>query len=333
MDQFKAGGFWQIGARFAVCVFVCPCAIAFTFGCNAGKPNVRGDDLINAAKQGDLPRVKTLVADGADVNAKNSDGATALMVASETRNLEVVQSLLAKGADVNAKANDGQTALFKAVSQRNNEDVVEALIGKGADVNARTNGGGTALMAASELGQQDVSTVQYLIAKGADVNAKANDGETALGRASPSPYELVSPALVHAGATSANLVKHTHQGRVYSLKEDTLTVIEGEEPPLFEFSMIQNTLICRDGRRVTRSEFTNYLESAKDKMVLVKYLSDNNVDDNFSLDALPKKWTALTIEFGEIPTEGGIVLADKGDSNFVAHPQPEEVNDCKVSPY
>jgi hypothetical protein len=324
---------WQIRRRSAVGVLVCSCVMTFIFGCKTGKSNAQGDDLINAAKQGDLPHVEALLADGADVNARNGDGVTPLMAASQERNFEVVQSLLTKGVEVNARANDGQTALFKAASQRNNEDVVDALINKGADVNARTNGGGTVLMAASELGQQDVYTVQYLIVKGADVNARANDGETALGRASPSPYELVGPVLVHAGATSANLVKHTHQGEVHSLKGDILTVKEGDDPHMFEFSITQNTLVCRDGRHVARSEFTSYLESAKYKMVLVKYLSDNNVDDNFSLDALPKKWPALTIEFGEVPTEGEIVLADKGNGNFVAHSQPEEVNDCKVSPY
>ncbi len=44
--------------------------------------NVPIEDLFYAAKNGDLLRVKTLFAKGAEVDAKDSDGATALMLAS-----------------------------------------------------------------------------------------------------------------------------------------------------------------------------------------------------------------------------------------------------------
>ncbi len=59
--------------------------------------NAKGNDLLKAAEKGDLPRVNALLAKGADVNAKNNDGWTALMYASYKGNLEVVQALLAKG--------------------------------------------------------------------------------------------------------------------------------------------------------------------------------------------------------------------------------------------
>ena len=66
-----------------------------------------------ASQQGHLDVVQALLAKGADVNAKDNDGATALMLASQNGHLDVVQALLAKGADVNAKANDGVTALIR----------------------------------------------------------------------------------------------------------------------------------------------------------------------------------------------------------------------------
>ena len=47
-----------------------------------------------------------------DINAKNKDGETALMLASSEGHLEIVKLLLLrKGADVNIKNNDGKTAL------------------------------------------------------------------------------------------------------------------------------------------------------------------------------------------------------------------------------
>ena len=71
-------------------------------------------DLIDAALRGDAAAVQTLLAKGIDVNAKRTDGVTALMASSQNGHGEVVQALLAKGADVIAKATNGATALMQA---------------------------------------------------------------------------------------------------------------------------------------------------------------------------------------------------------------------------
>ena len=70
-------------------VAVLACILASTQG------NAQGNDLIKASGDGDLPRVKALLAAGSDVNAKRGDGVTALMAASATGHLEVVRALLA----------------------------------------------------------------------------------------------------------------------------------------------------------------------------------------------------------------------------------------------
>jgi len=104
------------------------------------------------------PVVQALLAKGADVNDKDSNGETALMWASRFGHLGVVQVLLAKGADVNAKMGNGRTALMVASSNAfdwiyhlehldQRLDVVQALLAKGADVNAKGNNGLTALIA------------------------------------------------------------------------------------------------------------------------------------------------------------------------------------------
>src|SRR5208337_5502443 len=106
------------------------------------------EDLWQAAKRGDLPEIKSLLDKGAEVNAKNDNGSTALMAASLQGHPEIVQALLAKGAEVNAKNNNGSTALMAACLQGHRE-IVEALLAKGAEVNVKNNNGSTALMAAS----------------------------------------------------------------------------------------------------------------------------------------------------------------------------------------
>jgi ankyrin repeat protein len=58
--------------------------------------------------------VKALIDKGADVNAKDKDGQTALMLAAGGGYTEIVKALIEKGADVNAKNNTGDTALSLA---------------------------------------------------------------------------------------------------------------------------------------------------------------------------------------------------------------------------
>jgi ankyrin repeat protein len=157
------------------------------------------ENLVNAAREGNISTVKTLLARGTDVNAKinSADGATALMMASFNNHLDVAQVLLAKGADANAKTNSEFTALMGA-SNNGYIDIVKALLAKGADVNAKNNKGWTALMMASF--NSHFGIVQVLIAKDADVNAKANDGWTALMDASQPGHLDIVQALLAKGA-------------------------------------------------------------------------------------------------------------------------------------
>ena len=107
--------------------------------------------------------VPILLDAGVDVNLKDKDGVTALMIAGMRANTETVQALLDAGADVNAKANNGATALMMAgtpagsprllgwrserfQSGEDNTETVQALLDAGADVNAKDQDGVAPLM-------------------------------------------------------------------------------------------------------------------------------------------------------------------------------------------
>ena len=198
---------------------VLACVLAGTWA------NAQSDDLLTAAGKGDLARVKTLIDAGSDVNAKRTNGATALIAASLQGHLDVVRALLDAKADVNAKASDdGSTALMVA-SQNGHADAVRALLDAKADVNAKAGSGRTALIQASQNGHADV--VRVLLDAKADVNAKAGNGATALMLASLNGHLEVVRALLaaradvnaKAGNGATALIMASYNGRQEVVRE------------------------------------------------------------------------------------------------------------------
>ena len=103
--------------------------------------------VIRAAAVGDVSKLHQLVADGADINAREFlTRTTPLHGAALNAQAKAVRFLLANGADVNARDRNGETPLHKATSTSlpgdlpHRLDVVKQLVAHGADVNARTYG-------------------------------------------------------------------------------------------------------------------------------------------------------------------------------------------------
>ena len=100
-------------------------------------------ELLEAAKVGDTVKLKQLIDQGADVNAKTDKGTTALMWAAYQDHVEFVKVLIDSGVDVNEKTKDGWTALMDAAIEGHAE-MLKILIDAGADVNAIQKDGNTA---------------------------------------------------------------------------------------------------------------------------------------------------------------------------------------------
>jgi ankyrin repeat protein len=101
------------------------------------------------------------------------------MYASQFYEVANVRILLDKGADINRKNTNGATALIYAADDYycSRTDHVRALLENGADINAMTNEGKTALMMAAHQGCFD--TVKHLLDRGAAVRQKDIYGKTA----------------------------------------------------------------------------------------------------------------------------------------------------------
>ena len=98
----------------------------------AGQTRDYGDDLIAAAKQGDADVVKALLAKGANVNSKNSYGATALTFAADKGHLAVTKLLLQNKADVNVQDTFYKATPLDWAVMRKHVDIVKALVAAGA---------------------------------------------------------------------------------------------------------------------------------------------------------------------------------------------------------
>lgn len=120
---------------------------------------------------------------GANINAKDADGMTALMHAANFARDKVTKLRLKHGADVNAKDKSGNTALMFAAGQEEqyikieNDKVVRLLLEHGAEVDAKNESGETALMVAASNGYE--KNVTLLLEHGADADLRNADGKTA----------------------------------------------------------------------------------------------------------------------------------------------------------
>ena len=99
-------------------------------------PHVHWTELHTKAAQGDVEGVLTEIANGADINARHLYGWTPLQLAlahcTDEKALPIVNALIDHGADVDAQENEGYTALHIAAFEHSTE-CVQALLDAGAN--------------------------------------------------------------------------------------------------------------------------------------------------------------------------------------------------------
>lgn len=171
-------------------------------------------ELFDAAEKLYVDGVLRAIGKGADVNARDEDERTALIITSMqdtyddfTDNLAVdilLYLIEYYKVDVNAKDKYGSTALMYA-SYKSNKKVAKVLIDHNADVNVKSNDGWTPLMNLA-LGDYnyDIEIAKLLLDKGANINDTSNGGNTVLHiSASWNKYDLV--ALLLSNGANPNI--------------------------------------------------------------------------------------------------------------------------------
>lgn len=135
-----------------------------------------GQDIFDAAREGNVKRIKTLVQMKADtVNAVNDKGFSPLMIACYRGQLKAAKLLVSKGANVNGHSHEGSP--LQAASYQNETAIASLLIKNGANLDIQGPDGNTALMYA--VLNQNEKLVKELVAAGANLMMKNLDGQTA----------------------------------------------------------------------------------------------------------------------------------------------------------
>ena len=141
----------------------------------ADTPNAEGlTPLMYAVITAGPPMLRALADGGANVNAANADGVTALHMA--VYDVEKARLLLSRGANPNAAAKDGVTPLLVAADRPGTSEVVALLLSRSAAVNPKTNVE-TALSRAARNG--DVALMRLLLAHGAKIADTPNVARSA----------------------------------------------------------------------------------------------------------------------------------------------------------
>ena len=137
------------------------------------------DELIIAARENEIEKVKELLSKGFDINNVDHNGDTILMIAINNSYTVLINEILKHGSDVNIKNNDGETSLMIAL-RYNKFSIIQEILKYCVDLNIKNNDGNTALMIALKNNELDIRSSQEIIKYSTDVNIKNNNGDTPL---------------------------------------------------------------------------------------------------------------------------------------------------------
>ena len=154
--------------------------------------------LVAAAERRDATAVAALLKQGADANATQPDGSTALHWAAHWSDLTLAKTLTKAGANANAANEYGVTPLFLA-AENGNPELMDVLVAAGANPRAALPSGETVLMTAVRGGS--LAAITRLLAAGADPNlAQSSKQQTALMWAATAQRVDIARLLIAKGA-------------------------------------------------------------------------------------------------------------------------------------
>lgn len=159
---------------------------------------VTGDNALIAAVKNRYNDIAIVLSNsGININHKNNDGQTALMVAAKQGNLFMVKELLNRGAKLNMVDISGNNELFYA-TQGGYNGIIDLLLDESSNPNISNNNGNTPLMIAA--GTSNLYILERLLTAGASPNRLNFDQQTPLTIAITFSNYNVARRLIQSGA-------------------------------------------------------------------------------------------------------------------------------------
>ena len=140
--------------------------------------NALNQQLLQATQRGDKEAVLKLLEEGADINVRDAQGRTPVMIATYQHSTDIVRTLLQAGADVNIRDDNKENPLLHAGAQ-GWLDILKLAIEAHADTRLTNRFGGISIIPASERGHVEVVR-ELLTHTDINVNHVNNLGWTAL---------------------------------------------------------------------------------------------------------------------------------------------------------
>ncbi len=170
---------------------------------SAGQPTTSSlEQFLAAASNDDSATIHAMLAQGIDIESRDSDGRSALLLATHHNAVNAARILIDAGADVNAIDNITDSPYLYAGAEGRLQ-ILRMTLNNGADLTSVNRYGGTALIPAAHHGHID--TVRELLRTEIDIDHVNNLGWTALLEAvilgdGGSTYIEIVGLLIEAGA-------------------------------------------------------------------------------------------------------------------------------------
>ncbi|KAF4525911.1 hypothetical protein B566_EDAN014628 [Ephemera danica] len=153
--------------------------------------------LLTAARDGNVQMIRSLIANGVNINATDKDKNSGLILASRHNYKAIVKDLIDAGAYLDTRNINNETALFLAV-YNNYTEICKMVLDAGADANTQNMDSYSAL--SYTIIKYNLNVFKMLIEKGAEVNPKTIDGITPLHTVAKYGHIDMAKILVEHGA-------------------------------------------------------------------------------------------------------------------------------------
>ena len=248
--------------------------------------------LVDAVRRGDAAVARAELQKGADVNAVEPDGTSALHWAAYRNDADLAEALIRAGARVETANRYGVRPLSLA-SQGGYAAIVTILLAAGADPNIALPSGETPLMAAARSGS--VRSVEALLARGAAVDAREPArSQTALMWAAAEGHVDVVRALARAGASVSARSKSGFTPLLFAAREGHIQAVGAllDAGARLDESLAVSSSesaggVEREQKEANLDAFL--LATGNAHFELAAYLLDRGANPN----AAPRGWTAL----------------------------------------